>query len=172
MAGTTDSPGDVPDRRPAALTRLEALVGKWVVAASFEAGYFASGSPATTMGGGRTTFEWLDGSYFLIQRFSVEHPAAPNGIAIIGVGTSAETFTQHYYDSRGVARVYEMTLQDGVWKLRREAPGFWQRYAGVFSDDGSTISGAWEGSSDGVEWEHDFKLTYTKVVTGSPGGKH
>jgi hypothetical protein len=33
----------------------------------------------------------------------------------------------------------------------------------VLSGDGDTIKGAWEGSADGQDWEHDFSLTYTKV---------
>jgi hypothetical protein len=46
-----------------------------------------------------------------------------------------------------------MSLNDGVWKLWREASGFWQRYTGVFSDDGRTIKGAWEGFSGRVAVE-------------------
>ena len=33
------------------------------------------------------------------------------------------TFEQHNYDSRGVARVYQMSLEGGIWKLWREHPG-------------------------------------------------
>jgi hypothetical protein len=98
------------------------------------------------------------------------HPAVrqrasrrPERHAIIGAGQEPETFAQHYYDSRGVARVYGMSLDGGVWKLWREAPGFWQRYTGVISGDGTTIKGAWEGSADGREWKHDFGLTYIKM---------
>jgi hypothetical protein len=40
---------------------------------------------------------------------------------------------------------------------------FWQRFTGTFSDDGSTINGRWETSSDGVSWDHDFDLRYSKV---------
>ncbi len=69
-------------------------------------------------------------------------------------------FTQHYYDSRGVARVYQMTLDGQAWKLWRQAPGFWQRYNGVITEDDSTIIGAWAASADGQEWKHDFGLTY------------
>jgi hypothetical protein len=81
---------------------------------------------------------------------------------IIGVGPDPETFEQHYYDSRGVARVYQMSLNEGTWKLWREAPGFHQRYTGVFSEDGNRIMGAWEKSADGSEWKHDFELSYIK----------
>jgi hypothetical protein len=160
--GRTDSPGDIPAERPAALSRLDALVGEWEMEALFVAGYFGPGSPPVSDRGGRTTFEWLEGGFFLIQHFTVDNPAAPSGLAIIG-SVEAETFSQHYYDSRGVARSYQMSLDGGVWKLWREAPGFWQRYTGMFSDDGRTIKGAWEGSADGAQWKHDFDLNYIKV---------
>jgi len=158
-----DSPGDIPAERPASLERLDALIGRWEMEASFEAGYFGPGSPAITGRGGYTTFEWLEGRVFLTQRFVNEHPAAPSGIAIIGAGTDPTTFEQHYYDSRGVARVYQMSMDGRVWKVWRAAPRFWQRYHGEISADGTTIKGAWEGSVDGSEWKHDFGLTYTKV---------
>ena len=156
-------PGDVPAGRPAALYGLDALIGRWEMEASFAAGAFGPGTPATTERGGLTTFEWLEGRHFLIQRFVVDHPAAPSGIAIIGPGGLPGTLEQHYYDSRGVARVYQASLDGGTWKLWREAPGFWQRYSGVVSDDGTMIAGAWEQSADGLEWERDFGLTYIKL---------
>ena len=159
----SDDPGDLPGQRPPALDRLDALIGTWEMEARFEAGYFGQGSPAITGRGGRTTFDWLEGRFFLTQRFVNEHPAAPSGIAIIGRGEEPGTFSQHYYDSRSVARVYQMTLDGGEWKIWRQAPGFWQRYTGMISDDGTTITGAWEGSPDGRGWKHDFGLTYTKT---------
>jgi hypothetical protein len=45
----------------------------------------------------------------------------------------------------------------------REAPGFSQRFSGAFGDNGQTITGRWERSSDGVHWEHDFDLMYKKA---------
>jgi hypothetical protein len=153
----------VPAGRPASLDRLDLLAGRWEIEASFQAGYFGPGTPALTAPGGRTTFEWLEGRFFLIQRFTVDHPVAPSGITIIGLGGEPDTFEQHYYDSRGVARVYQMSLDGRTWKLWREAPGFWQRYTGVVSDDGTAIEGSWERSADGQEWKHDFGLTYVKA---------
>lgn len=156
-------PGDVPATRPEALNRLDALVGEWEMEFSFEAGFFGPGTPAVSGRGGRTTFQWFDGEFFLIQRATAEDPSVPSGIMIIGVGTDPETFEQHYYDSRGVARVYQMSLNEGTWKLWREAPGFHQRYTGVLSEDGNRITGAWEKSADGSEWKHDFELSYIKT---------
>jgi hypothetical protein len=162
--GLPDNPGDVPAERPVSLDHLDILTGQWEMEATFDAGYFGPGRPPVTDRGSRTTFEWLEGRFFLTQRFTTEHPAAPSGIAIIGAGPEPGTFIQHYYDSRGVTRTYQMTLDGGSWKLWREAPGFWQRYTGAISDDGTTITGAWEGSADGQDWKHDFGLTYTKVT--------
>lgn len=160
----TAGPGNIPAARPPALTRLDALLGEWVMEASFDAGYFGPGTAPIANRGGRTTFEWLDGEFFLFQRFTVANPTAPSGIAIIGATDEPDTFTQHYYDSRGVARVYRTSLNDRIWRVWREAPGFYQRYTGTFSADGASITGAWEGSTDGKHWRHDFALSYLKIV--------
>lgn len=162
-APTPDLPTDNPlASRPPALDHLEVLTGHWKMKATFEAGYFSPGSPAMTDQGGRTSFAWLEGGLFLIQQFSNPHAAAPDGIAIIG-GTRPDSLTQHYYDSRGVHRIYNMSLTGRAWTLWREKPGFWQRYTGTISDDGRTIIGAWEGSADGARWQHDFSLAYIKL---------
>ena len=164
--GRGDNPGDIPASRPGALDRYDALIGTWDMEASFAAGYFGPETPPITNRDGRTTFDWLDGRFFLLQRFVNEHPAAPSGIAIIGPSGEGEPFSQHYYDSRGVARVYRTSLEGRVWKVWRDAPEFCQRYTGTISEDGSRIEGAWEGSVDGSHWKHDFDLTYIKVSDG------
>jgi hypothetical protein len=166
---SSTSPGDLPGQRPASLDRLDVLIGQWEMEASFGAGAFGPGNPAVTDRSGRATFAWLEGRYFLTQRWTVDNPAAPDGIAIIGAGPAPETFSQPYYDSRGVSRVYTMSLDGGVLKIWRDAPGFWQRYTGVISGDGATIEGAWEGSLDGREWKHDFGLTYHRTAHAAHG---
>jgi hypothetical protein len=148
--------------RDPALERLDAFVGEWSMEAAFPL------APATGIGG-HTVFEWMPGEQFLIQRWEVSHPDAPDGIAIIGFDAGRETYLQHYFDSRGVARVYEMSFGDGLWKLWRNSADFSpltfsQRFTGTFGDDGKTINGRWETSNDGSSWEHDFGLTYTKVT--------
>jgi hypothetical protein len=131
---------------------LEALIGTWRLEASLAGS--AEGPRA------EATFAWLTGRRFVVQRWEIDHPDAPDGIAILGWDDEVEGLRQHYFDSRGVARVYEMRLADGVWRLWRDAPGFCQRFTGAFSDDGDTIAGAWELSDDGTNWRHDFDLTY------------
>jgi hypothetical protein len=141
--------------------RLELFIGEWSMHVAFP------GAPPVA--GGRVVFEWMTGEQFLIERWEVPVPEAPDGLAIIGFDEGRGTFLQHYFDSRGIARVYAMSLEDGVWTLWRDAPDFSplefaQRYTGTFSDDGTTIVGRWEIAHDGSTWEHDFDLTYVRVA--------
>ena len=81
---------------------------------------------------------------------------------------NGEGYLQHYFDSRGVARVYRMGFADGVWTLGRNEPDFSpldfsQRYSGRFSDDGTSIDGVWEICEDGETWRKDFDLTYRRI---------
>lgn len=143
------------------LDALEAFVGEWKILADLE------DVPRADIGA-RVGFAWLPGERFLIQRWEIPVPEAPDGIAIIGADPESEgDYLQHYFDSRGVARVYRMSFADGAWKLWRDAPDFSpldfsQRYTGTFSAEGTTIAGRWEICHDGDTWEHDFDLTYTK----------
>ena len=144
------------------LRALEPLLGEWRLMAVFK-----DIPPADI--GARVNFEWLPGEQFLIQRWEVPVPEAPDGIAIIGTDPESRgNYLQHYFDSRGVARVYKMSFANGVWKLWRDTSDFSpldfsQRYTGTFSSDGKTIAGAWEICHDGKIWEHDFDLTYIKA---------
>jgi hypothetical protein len=69
----------------------------------------------------------------------------------------------HYFDSRGVYRVYAVGMTEGTWMLSRDAPGFSQRFTGTFSDEGNTIVGLVELSRDGSTWEDDLAITYRRV---------
>jgi hypothetical protein len=139
---------------------LERFIGEWTMQVTFP------GAP--TMTGGRVVFEWMTGEQFIIERWEVPVPEAPDGLAIIGFDDARGTFRQHYFDSRGIARIYQMRLEDGVWTLWRDTADFSpldfaQRYTGRFSEDGTAIAGRWEIAHDGSTWEHDFDLTYLRV---------
>ena len=153
MAQRAENPG---------IERLAVFVGEWSLVAEFK------DVPAADLGA-RVVFEWMPGERFLVQRWEIPIPEAPDGIAIIGADPESDgNYLQHYFDSRGVARIYRMSFSDGVWKLWRDSPdfsplNFSQRYTGTFNDEGSIISGSWEICHDGTTWEHDFDLTYTRV---------
>ena len=154
----------VTESGPQARARLDVFVGEWVVEARFHGG--GDGPQALSR------FEWALDGQFLLQRTEVPVPEAPNSLAIISADPETGAYTQHYYDSRGVVRLYAMSLTGREWTLTRESADFSpldfrQRFTATFSQDGNTISGAWEKAFNGAGWEHDFDLIYRRA--GSPG---
>ena len=73
-----------------------------------------------------------------------------------------EQLSMHYFDSRGVYRVYAVSLSEGIWSFSRDAPAFSQRFTGTFSDDGNTITGRSKLSRDGSTWDDDLAITFRR----------
>ncbi|MEE6261550.1 hypothetical protein [Plantactinospora sonchi] len=151
----------VAERHPA-LARLDVLVGRWTVRPQVDG-----------VGPAWTEFAWQPGGLFLTQVTDVDE--IPDGTprqwrenapfpmwSLIGLDDATSEFTMLYADARGVHRVYRMTFADGRWRIWREAPGFNQRFTGTLSADGNTIDARWEMSKDGVTWDLDFALSYTR----------
>ena len=143
------------------LEQLSPFIGEWDLVVSL---------PSPDEVTARATLEWTLDGRFLLQRTEISIPEAPNTLSIIGPDPRGDAYAQHYFDTRGVVRVYAMTFEDGVWTLRRESPdfsdlSFHQRYEGTFSEDGNTIDGHWDISHDeGATWERDFDLVYRRVT--------
>lgn len=117
---------------------------------------------------GQTSFAWMDGDQFMIQRTNVDQPEFPSSVIVYDYDSNTDTYIQHYFDSRGVARLYKMSLKERNWELWRNQPDFStldfsQRFRGEFNESCDTIHSAWEKSFDGVHWEHDFKILYRKI---------
>lgn len=141
----------------AATERLEpmnALVGEWRTEGDH---------PIFGVVHGHAVFEWLDGGHFLVLRWDVDHPDFPNSISVIGSIEPAAEPTMHYFDSRGVARVYQFQATADEWAFWRDWPGFSQRYTATFNDDKSQAGGPIEQSPDGDKWELDFPLTWIRI---------
>jgi hypothetical protein len=144
------------------LQGLNALVGEWDTEATHPM------VPSTVVHG-HSVFEWLEGEKFLIVRARSDHPDFPDSISIIG---DTGGLRMHYFDSRGVARIYQMSFMDGVWKLWRDTADFSpldfaQRFVGTLSSDGKTIDGQHEISYDGTTWEDDLHITYRRTTPPS-----
>jgi hypothetical protein len=142
---------------------LERFVGAWDVE------FDLPGVPTVR---GRTTFDWLLGRRFLVQQSGADHPEAPGGHMIIAADTRRTSgYLQHYFDSRGVVRLYEMEVDGPDWTMNRTTADFTpldfaQRWTSRFGEDGDTITGQWETSPDGHEWRLDFRLTYRRAGGG------
>ena len=137
---------------------LRDLVGEWELAVDL---------PGAEDVRGHVRFEAI--GELLVQRTTVPVPEAPDSCCVVVAGDDGG-YTQHYFDSRGVARLYTMTFDGRSWTLERTKPDFspldfQQRYVGAVSDDAATIDGEWLSSDDGQQWTRDFGLTYTRVGT-------
>jgi hypothetical protein len=111
---------------------------------------------------------------FLVFSSKGEPADVPDGISIIGGAPEGQPQPMHYFDSRGVKRLFLMTLEGSTWTIVRapgedwngpDGPGFNQRFIGEISADGNTITGRWErGLGDtGAAWEMDFPMTYVRT---------
>lgn len=144
---------------------LEPLVGEWSLAIVPPGESRPDELPDL---GARNAWEWMGASGLLVQRWSVPVEEAPDGMAVIGWDDERSTYLQHYFDDRGVVRVYELSLADGELRLERTRADFSplqfsQRYVGTLTEDGRRIDGAWYIAHDHESWEKDFDLIYTRV---------
>jgi hypothetical protein len=143
---------------------LDRFIGTWDVEALVDGRSIGVGTT--------TTFEWIEDGAFLLERDEGEPGAdAPPEwienspfpvVSLIGRDDASDELTMLYADGRGVRRVYRWALEGDTWRMWRDAPGFNQRFTGTFDEAGTTITGAWEMSKDGVTWAKDFDLVYRK----------
>ena len=140
------------------MKELDVLVGTWSLHPVFPH------AMVVPEGGATTTFSWILDGAFLLQTTTIEHPDAPD--AHLLYAPRAGGYLQHYFDSRGVVRLYEMTFDGTTWELLRTAADFspldfGQRFRATVSPD--VIEGAWESAPAPGVWEHDFSLTYRRL---------
>jgi hypothetical protein len=139
-----------------ALEPLHVLIGTWTTVGTHPL------VPGKTFHG-RTTFEWMEGGAFVIMRSEMDEPEIPSGIAIFGTDDTTGECSMLYFDERGVSRRYEVSVRDGEWKWWRNTPKFSQRFTGDIAADGRTIVSHGQLSRDGVHWEEDLQLMYTRA---------
>ena len=118
---------------------------------------------------GNTTFDWMESEMYMVQRTMIHQTEFPNSTMVFDYDTQTYAYVLHYFDSRGVTRLYNMSLENEVWKMWRDTADFSkldfsQRFIGKFNEAENTIQSYWEKSYDGLNWEHDFKIIYRKVI--------
>ena len=146
-----------PPKSNAALESLAIFIGEWETEIS------SIRDNPTLRVRGRASFRRAEGGAFLLLEAEVPNSDFPTFTALIGPDDSAGTYCMLYFDSRGVSRIYQMSLEENTWKLWRDFPGFAQRFIATISEDHNLLNGAWEISTDGTSWEHDFSIKYTKI---------
>ena len=145
-----------------ALEELGFLVGSWEMTLSHAA--FLPGPGQTAIG--RAEFEPIEGGTLVAMRQFVEPSGPPAARWVIGGDDCRAEYTALYTDARGVSRVYQMSLDEGLWKVWRNDPAFSQRFEARIAEDRMSMSGTWERRSAGGGWEHDFDVDFVRLETG------
>ena len=101
---------------------------------------------------GHLRYERVLGDAFVALDWVYEHPDFPDAIAMLD-----ETHF-HYFDVRGVIRVFDFELDESGWRMTWIAPEFSQRSTARFlGDDVIEVEGE-RSSDEGVTWQHDFRM--------------
>jgi hypothetical protein len=141
------------DRDPA-LEAFDVLVGTWDTEAKHV--------DVDQVVRGTVTFEWLEGGHFMVQRSHVDHELFPDAICVIGAPETGEGLVMEWFDSRGVRRTYGVSLDDGVWRTWRDAPGFDQRSSATLGRD--SFEALAELARTRGDCQEDMRMTYRRRV--------
>ena len=134
------------------LARFEPLIGTWSTEAKHRL--------VDEVVHGSSTFEWVEGGHFVVLRSHNDHELFPDAIALIGRPESGEGLVLEYFDSRGVRRTYEVSLEDGVLRWWRNKPGFEQRSYAKLGPD--TFEFVHQLAETPGEWQDDLRATYRR----------
>jgi hypothetical protein len=128
---------------PAAdLKALDRLVGTWKISGGAE---------------GTSTYEWMEGGFFLIQHVELEQEGHTNkGIEVIGhlrpFGEQpSEDIHSRFYDTEGNTLDYVYEIEGDtltIWGGEKGSPAY---YRGTFAEDGNSATGAWVYPGGGYE---------------------
>ncbi len=141
---TDDSPSARQPPEPSLdLESLRRLVGTWEISGDVQ---------------GTVTYEWMEGGFFLIQRVDLGQQDGQRikGSEVIGheqpFGTEpSEDIESRFYSNSGDTLDYVYELEGEtltIWGGERGSPAY---YEGKFSDDGNTLTGAWNYPGGGYE---------------------
>jgi hypothetical protein len=144
-----------PPQPTRSLKQFDVLIGEWTMVGTHPQ------LPSAVHG--HSSFEWLREGALLVWHFDWDQgQGIPNAFSVIGHDDAAEPCSMLYTDERGVARIYQMSLDGGIWKMWRNSPDFSQRMTGTFGDDGNSINVKGEMARNGSTWEPDLSITYMK----------
>jgi hypothetical protein len=127
---------------------LDRLLGSW----DLEMHHSEMSEPVR----GRQRYERALDDAFVILHWEYDHPDFPNAMAIL------DETRYHYFDVRGVIRVFDFQLDEAGWLMAWLDPGFSQRSKGTF-DGNDRVEVRGERSTDGGKtWTDDFTMVLTR----------
>ena len=147
MADNVDDAQEYEQQSPEPSPQLKALdrlVGTWQVS-----GDYVQGS---------SIYEWLDGGFFLVQRYDFARPDGEKitGIEMIGHerpfgAEPSEDIKSRAYTNTGDTLDYVYELEGNtltIWGGEKGSPAY---YRAAFSADGNTLAGRWQWPGGGYE---------------------
>jgi hypothetical protein len=113
----------------------------------------------TTITFGTAKCEWMGDSFIRLQ---AEFGSEPTWDFVFGRNDARDEFVALYHDERGVQRVFQVTLDDGVWTMSRADPDFHQRLVGRV--EGDRMVGQADASEDlGTTWRKDLDVVFERA---------
>ena len=132
------------------MSALDRLLGTW----HFTMHHSAVSEPVT----GQQRYERVLNGAFVQQHWTYNHPDFPDAMALL----SDDRY--HYFDVRGIVRVFDLEMDEGGWSMIRLDENFSQRSTARFRGP-DVMDGTGEASHDaGVTWQPDFTMTYHRVA--------
>lgn len=152
MTEDTTQPQDqqVPKPDPA-LRALDVMVGVWDL----------KGQDFTTKAeiSGQSTFEWLEGGFFLVHRFNLDYSGRTfKGVEYIGQDEKSGHLKTRVFSNQGPDPL------EYTWEVDEDTFANWfgdvgsdNHYRGKFSKDRNTLIGQWEWPGGG------YQATMTRI---------
>jgi len=94
----------------------------------------------------------LDGAYVHLD-WTYEHDEFPDAVALL-----AET-RMHYFDVRGLTRVFEVEWDDAGYTMVKADPEFAQRFTARFEGPDVLVTTGEYSEDGGATWSYDFTTT-------------
>jgi hypothetical protein len=138
--------GKLPKEPNPLLKTLEPLIGKWKI----------SGSDVE----GEASFEWMEGGFFLIQKFDLNQGGHQKGIEYTGFDEETGTLRSHLMQTNGSRFTYTYEIDGDTFYYWFGEKGSDIYSRSTFSADGNSYTGAWHWiNEDGTPGGYAFTMT-------------
>ena len=137
--------------------RLQIFVGTWRT----EGEIVTDPAAPTARLQATDTYEWLAGEYFLLHRVDGRMgDDVVQALEVIGYDADRGAYFTHAFDNQGNAVAYEASLRGPAWSIAGPS----ERFTGIFSEDGTRLTGTWERFVEGAGWTHWMTMSLTKTA--------
>ena len=131
------------------MSALDRVLGTWEITMH----HSSLSEPVT----GRQRYERVLDGAFVMLRWTYDHPDFPDAIAMLSDDRC------HYFDVRGITRIFSLEGDDAGWSMIRLDKEFSQRVTARFSGPDVMESTGEVSYDTGSSWQPDFTMTCRRV---------